>query len=258
MSDITDVVFIGAGNLAYHLAPELMNAGYNILQVYSRTNKSARDLAVKLSAEPINEIKKVNPHARVYILALSDEGMVDFIKGYKFPDALFFHTSGGLSIDIFKNKVRNYGVMYPLQTFIKTRPVDFTVVPVCVEGCNEEVEDRIYHMASQFTGVVRRINSERRQILHLAAVFACNFTNHMYAIANAILQEANLEFDLMQPLVKETAGKVMYRKPGEVQTGPAIRNDKNILEKHLDLLSSNARYREIYKSITNSIQSSLK
>jgi predicted short-subunit dehydrogenase-like oxidoreductase (DUF2520 family) len=246
--------FIGAGNVAWHLAPELRNAGHEILDVYSRTLESATLLAARVGARPTNRKESLTPDAELYILALTDEGIMDFAREFEFPDALVIHTSGGIGMDVFKGHARRYGVLYPLQTFNKNRPVDFGSVPVLVEGSDPGTEDMIIQLSSRITRMVRRVDSEHRLQLHLAAVFACNFVNHMYDISARLVERDGMEFDLLKPLIRETAEKIMTEAPALLQTGPASRNDEKIIEKHMELLSFNSLLREVYRLLSESIR----
>jgi len=249
-----EIIFIGAGNVASHLAPALRKAGHQIPQIYSRTLESAKQLAPQIGAEPIHQKQLISHHADMYILTLTDNGILDFITAYQFPDAILVHTSGGLGLDVFKGQVGRFGVLYPLQTFSKDKALDFQTVPVLVEGSDTTTEDLIYSLAEQISLQVQKVDSERRLKLHLAAVFACNFVNHMYDISARLVEKEGLEFDILKPLIRETAEKIMMKDPGLVQTGPAIRNDEKVIEKHLDLLSFNSIFQEVYQMISASIR----
>ena len=254
MNNPLDIVFIGAGNVATHLAPAFRKEGHRILQVYSRTRPSAEYLASRTGARAIDRKESVSAGADLYVLALTDEGILEFIREFSIPNAMVVHTSGGLEMSILKGLSDRFGVLYPLQTFSKDKGIDFQSIPILVEGSDRGTEDQLYLLADQISGVVHRIDSEHRQKLHLAAVFACNFTNHMYDISARLVEKEGLKFDLLKPLITETASKILDKEPRQVQTGPAARNDKKVIEKHLELLSFNPLMRDIYQLLTESIR----
>ena len=244
---------IGAGNVAFHLAPALKDAGYKILQVFNHTKESAKVLAGRLHCSYTNNMDHIRNDAGVYILALTDTADIEFVSKFSFPEAVVVHTSGGLDLDIFKGKVKNYGVIYPVQTFSKFREVDLRPAPVCLEASNPETEKVLFELADRISDNPVKINSKQRLYLHIAAVFACNFVNHMYVISSEILRNSGLPFSLLQTLIKETAEKVVEYPPLEVQTGPALRNDQIVIEKHLDLLSFSGQFKKIYRELSDSI-----
>ena len=248
------IVMIGAGSVATHLSMALRNAGHIILQVYSRTNTSAMQLAKLMNCDYIANNSTIRKDADLYVLALSDEAIVDFVSKYSFPQAMAIHLSGGLEIDLFKGKIQNYGVMYPVQTFSKGRDIDFNSIPICLEASNPETEELLVRLAGQLSSSIHIVNSVQRQMIHLAAVYSCNFVNHFYDIASRILKKNDLPFELLYPLIIETADKVQENLPGDVQTGPAKRNDQAIINKHLELLSSNLRYQSLYSELSKSIR----
>ncbi len=246
-----NIVFIGAGNLATNLSLTLKNAGYSILQVYSRTEKSAKELAQKINCDytvDINNLKK----ADIYFIAVRDNVINQLLNQYNFSDKFIVHTAGSISIDIFKNITDNYGVFYPIQTFSKYRKVDFKNIPICIEANNLKSLQLLQTIAADISGDVRLINSEQRKIIHLAAVIACNFVNHLYSISADILNKGNIPFDIIKPLIIETANKIIDNDPHNVQTGPAVRNDTQIIEKHLRMLDDD-NLKNIYRLISDDI-----
>jgi predicted short-subunit dehydrogenase-like oxidoreductase (DUF2520 family) len=247
------IVMVGAGNLATQLSGALLHTGNQIIQVYSRTAAHARALAGTLNSSWTDRISEITDQGDLYILAVSDSALLQLASQIKIDSQLIVHTSGSMGMDIFTGKVKNYGVFYPLQTFSINRPVDFKEIPVAIEGNNKESEAALMQLGRQVSGRVIKLNSTDRLYLHLAAVFACNFTNHLYHLASLILERKNIPFDLLLPLIQETAGKVRTILPGEGQTGPAVRNDQIVIKKHLDLLSFSPEIRELYDSISRSI-----
>jgi len=248
------IVMIGAGSVATHLSMALKDAGHIILQVYSRTNISAMQLAELMSCDSTTNMNTLRKDADLYILALSDEAIVDCVSKFSFPQAMIIHLSGGLEKDLFNGQIQNYGVMYPVQTFSKGRDIDFKSIPLCLEASNSEMKKFLVRLAGQLSSSIHIVNSDQRKMINLAAVYSCNFVNHFYDIASRILKRNNLPFELLYPLIIETANKVQENLPGDVQTGPAKRNDQAIINKHLDLLSSNPRYQSLYSELSKSIR----
>jgi predicted short-subunit dehydrogenase-like oxidoreductase (DUF2520 family) len=251
--NINDIVLIGAGNVATHLGVALQNAGLTIKQVFSRTIGSAELLAAKLNCSFTNQPQEIISGAGLYLFSLSDDALPAMLDEFPLKDVFAAHTSGSLSIDILKNAGLKAGVFYPLQTFSKNVEVDFTQVPVCIEAFNERHTRLLQSLGEKISKDVRYITSAERETLHLAAVFACNFTNHMLAIAHDILQKENISFEIMHPLVKETLRKALENNPAEVQTGPAVRNNEAILNKHIERLATLPAYRKIYIFASESI-----
>ena len=252
---IRKIVMIGAGRLASQLAQELKKAGFQLVQVYSRTQGSAKSLASELSCLYTSRKDRIRRDADLFVLALTDEGTMAFIREFDFPHVLAVHTSGGLSLNVFDGKIDSYGVLYPLQSFTFMRSVNFREIPFCIEGNNKATEEVLCKLSSLVSDHCFNVSSEQRLKIHLAAVFASNFTNHMYVVASSIMEQTGLPFQLLQPLIRETAERLETYSPTSVQTGPAIRNDQTIIKKHLELLSFSGKYQELYKIISESIQS---
>ena len=229
------VVLVGAGNVATHLGPALCDAGYEVVQVFSRTEASASALAGKLHCPYTTRLDMVNPEADMYIVSVKDSALEKVIPPLvsRHPDAFFVHTAGSMPMNVWKGLARHYGVLYPMQTFSKGRGVDFSTVPFFVEGSGKEEMETLKILAGQLGGKAYEATSEQRRYLHVAAVFACNFANHMYAVAEHLLALHGLPFGAMLPLIDETARKVHELSPLEAQTGPARRYDENVINRHL-------------------------
>lgn len=248
-----NIVLIGSGNVATQMGLALKKAGHNILQVYSRTQGSARALALKLRSQPVNNLKKIDSTADIFIISIKDDAVSSIVRQLKANDKLVVHTSGSLPLKILKTVSSNYGVLYPLQTLSKNKTVDFSSVPLCIEANTKSNEKRLLAIAGSVSKHVHLVDSEKRKILHLAAVFACNFTNHMYALAEKLLRKNKLPFELLLPLIHETADKIKQASPSKMQTGPAIRNDESVMKAHMILLSKQKRMKKIYKLMSQSI-----
>jgi len=245
---------IGAGRVATQLAPAFQSAGFQMVQVYSRTSASAKTLAERLNCLYTTHQDQIITDPDLFVLALSDEGNNNFIKDFNFHQVLAVHTSGGLSIDVFDGKIDRYGVIYPLQSFNFNRVMKLNKVPFCIEGNKKETENTLMEFASQISDHCRLVSSEQRLKIHVAAVFASNFSNYMYIVASKIMEQTNLPFHLLQPLIKETTERLEELSPEDVQTGPAVRNDQSIIKKHLELLSFSRNYQDLYRRLSASIQ----
>ena len=249
------IVLIGAGNLATHLGKALLEAGHDIMQVYSRTMESASRLATRAGGAPVTDLRAVRRDAEVYIMAVKDSVLPELIpqlcKGM--PESVFIHTAGSVPMDAFKGMALHYGVLYPMQTFSKEREVDFRGIPCFVEGNDKMAKEVITDLARSVSEKVYAMSSEKRRRLHLAAVFACNFTNHCYDIAHEILARQGIPFEVMLPLIDETAAKVHDLSPREAQTGPALRFDENIIREQSMLLKDNPLMRDLYERLSLSI-----
>ena len=244
-----DIILIGSGNVSTHLGLSLVRQGYRIKQVWSKQLINANILAEKLnstSTDNLNNIKDAN----LYIVSVKDDVLKSLIQELNVNNIV--HTSGSIGLEVFENKVRNYGVLYPLQTFNKAISLDLNKTPICIEPSNKSFKNKLINLGSKLTDKVVTINSDQRKQLHIAAVFACNFVNHMFAISESILKKSNTDFKLLLPIINETIKKINQNKPSTVQTGPAKRKDINVIQDHINNLS-NKQTKEIYKLISDSI-----
>ncbi|WP_316765316.1 Rossmann-like and DUF2520 domain-containing protein [Pedobacter frigiditerrae] len=248
------VVVIGAGNVATHLATAIYAANVQVTQVWSYHNENAQVLANQINAIAIDDLSEIDLDADICLIAIKDDAIAEIANHLKHFRGLIAHTSGAVNLNVFESLFENYGVFYPLQTFSKSKEVDFKVIPLCLEANNKNSLNKLKELADKLSKNIVEINSEKRKILHLAAVFACNFTNHLYALAEEILKANQLEFDILRPLIAETAAKVQNAFPLDVQTGPAIRNDELTLIKHQELLLQQPQLLDIYKTLSDSIK----
>ncbi|MDR2679484.1 MAG: DUF2520 domain-containing protein [Tannerella sp.] len=247
-------VFIGAGNVATRLSLAMKDAGFSVIQVFSRTEGNVRMLGERLGCDFITETGLVDPGADIYIFSVKDDILQNIITKVPANKGLWIHTAGSVPVDVFKGHAERYGVIYPMQTLSKYRETDFHKIPLLVEGNTGTSEKEILNIAERLSENVRPVNSEKRKYLHLAAVFACNFSNHMYHIATRILEEQGIDRHVLQPLIDETANKLHAMHPGMAQTGPAIRYDLNTINRHLALLND-PDTRDIYELISKNIKS---
>jgi len=244
------VVIIGSGNVAQHLIKAFNNsAQVHLVQAFARHPESILPLLPdNMVTNSLNDLAD----ADAYIIAVSDDAIAEVSSQLPFDGKLVAHTSGSAGLDQLDAKNRR-GVFYPLQTFSKGKSVDFSLVPICLESEFNEDYYILETLGHALANNVYTINTAQRQALHVAAVFVNNFTNHLYTIGNQICNENQMPFDILKPLINETASKIALLTPMQAQTGPALRNDKKTLLRHLDFLQDTTQ-KEIYALLTQSIQ----
>lgn len=248
------VVIIGSGNVATHLSLALASLeGIEICQVYSPTEAHAEILAERLNCDFVTDPTQIRKEADVYLFALKDQALETVIRAVPANNGLWLHTSGSMPMQVFAGYTERYGVLYPLQTFSKSREISFRGIPLFIECHRKEDKNCLEDLALRLSGKVCELSSEKRRSLHLAAVFACNFTNHIYALAEEILAKEGLSRDYLFPLIDETAAKVHELPAQEAQTGPAIRYDENIINKHLGMLADDPDVQTLYRLLSQSI-----
>ena len=247
------LVIIGAGNVATQLAITFAQKNLQIKQVFSRTAYSANALAEKVNADPITQPEKITPDADLYLVAVSDDAIASVVNRFHFGNSLVVHTSGTVQMDVLMNSGSRCGVFYPLQTFSKERKADFSNIPILIEASDNESENQLMDLGKLISGNVLVCNSEKRKLIHLAAVFACNFTNFLFTLSEDLLASHQLSFDLLRPLIMETAAKVIQQSPGSAQTGPAKRNDLGVMASHKQLLANDPEKLEIYSLLSKLI-----
>lgn len=248
------ITLFGAGNLAVHLAKALALSGYKITQVYSRTQESAHWLATRLNTRYITNPADFDPASDVIIFALNDSCLPEIINQVNFSGQLALHTSGSLPMDIFKGKAEHYGVLYPLQTFSKFRTVKFREVPLFIESNSAKDLANLKMLANSISVQVFIADSVQRRQLHLSAVFANNFVNHFYALAADLIKNSGFSYNILKPIIHETALKALESdNPMIAQTGPAVRMNKEIILKHVEMLANNPNLQNLYTFATNSI-----
>lgn len=244
------VTLIGAGNVAQHLISTFLTASdIEIVQVFARNSTTT---IAGIAPHKITNSYSALQDADVYIIAVSDDAIAAVSEQLPFENRLVVHTSGAAPLDSLNDKNRK-GVFYPLQTFTKGKPVNFKVIPMCLETLVPDDYFILEEVATAISDNVHAINSHQRKALHVAAVFVNNFTNYLYQLGNEICIENHVPFDILKPLILETAEKLLTLSPKEAQTGPAKRNDVSTIEAHESFLS-NKNQSTIYKILTQSIQ----
>ena len=253
----TRITLIGAGNAGYHLGRYLHAAGAEIVQVFSRNSVKAEELAKATGAHAITRLERAEPGADLYILAVSDGAIASVAAQLRqrLPaESAVVHTSGATPSTVLAHYFPKHGIFYPLQTFSREREPDFSTIPICIYSPDEALEGQLAALGRQVSRSVHRIDDEQRAILHLAAVFVNNFTNHLFHIGQHILQEETLSFDLLLPLIRETVSKIETHKPKDMQTGPARRSDQETITRHLAYLKKFPGFEDVYEILTKSIQ----
>lgn len=245
------VTLIGSGNVATHIALQLKEAGVEIACIYNRTYSHAEQLASKVGCFCTNDKSQI-PASDVYICSVKDDFIAEVLEGVEIKNKLVIHTAGSVSIDVLSPFSANTGVMWPMQTFSISKKVDWRKIPVYIEANTRENETKLLQFANTLTPKVTAVTAHQRKILHLTSVFACNFTNQIYATAYRLLKENGLDFSTLFPLIDETVSKIKLIEPAKAQTGPAVRNDEKVMNMQRRLLSGCDL--EIYKTISKAIQ----
>jgi predicted short-subunit dehydrogenase-like oxidoreductase (DUF2520 family) len=249
-----NISIIGAGKVGKALAIKFKSAGHQIHQVFSRKLDHAKALAELTDSEPTNDIHSIKNNADIYFLAVKDDAILELATSLNINQKIIVHCSGATALSIFEGIHKNYGVFYPLQTFSPDIEPDFSELPICIAANNFETEEILTKLAKTICPNIYQINEGQRKNLHIAAVFANNFSNYLYTIAEDICIRSEIDFKILLPLIKQTVRKIESSKPSEVQTGPAIREDHGTIQKHLESLKKEApEYLDLYQLMTNMI-----
>lgn len=246
------VVMIGSGNVATVLSRLMVQNGHSVLQVISRNIDHARALADELNVNYSDLSGQPDPSAEMIVLAVSDMAVIEGIPHMNFRDKLVVHTAGSVSKEVLKRFSPNYGVLYPLQSLVKDRP-QMPGIPLLVDGSDTTIIHYIENFARSLSPIVQRVTDENRLKLHAAAVIVSNFTNHLFALAEEFCVKEKVDFEMLKPLILETAQRIQNASPSALQTGPAIRKDIQTLDKHLRILTNHPKLRTTYLRLTDSI-----
>lgn len=250
------IAILGTGNVAWHLAPALEEAGHTVTEIYGRDLEKAIQLTKKLyTAEAQDSLDFSDSEAEIYILAVSDQAISELADAIILPEeSILVHTSGAVAIDMLGYSSASYtGIFYPLQTFTKDREIDFAEVPFLLESDDQETLMKLKRLANSLSPLQYVVKSKDRMALHVAAVFASNFSNHMLRLAEEIMHRKGLDYEMLKPLIIETISKSLELGAKKAQTGPALRSDFNTLESHHQFLNYNEQVAEIYRLISQDI-----
>lgn len=244
--------------MAWQLLKAFQRENWVVHEVFSRTLANAQTLIGKHhTIIPTDQLDFSNSQAQLFILCVADQAMETVVKKLVLPpNAILVHTSGSQPMQLLADYHPQVGVFYPFQTMSKGKMVDFKQLPICLEAVNEQVMQLIQSLASALTDRVYHLSSESRKRLHLAAVFACNFVNHLFSLSQEVLQEADMDLGILEHLIRETVEKAFSMPPKEAQTGPAVRGDQSTIATHLQLLESNDQLKNsvgVYQLLSDSI-----
>ena len=251
---INSLSILGSGRLASHLGPALSRAGFTIRQIYSRNLAHAENLAQELGAQAIDCLDQLNQDSDCYLILLADSGLEEIAKKLKMPGKLVLHSSGTSSLSLIQQCSQRTGVLYPLQSFSQGVKMNFGTLPFFIESHEAVDLSLIEELAKSLSKRVYLANSTQRKQLHLAAVFASNFSNHMYVLAQEILKASDLPLDVLNELICQTSNNALTLSPLKAQTGPASRFDQLVLNEHLNMLKEKPEIYQIYAQISQSIQ----
>lgn len=249
------IVLIGSGNLAEALARALTKSPLEAVQIYARNCERGPEVARLAGCPWTDDPQQLDRTADLYLIAVSDRAVGEVASQLPIPEgAVVAHTAGSVPLEALPERFARRAVFYPMQTFTKGRRVDFSEIPVFLETSDPGFRAELEAFARTLSRTVLWADSAQRGKVHLAAVFACNFANHMYALGEAVVRSAGLDFAVLKPLIAETAAKACdARSPRDVQTGPAVRNDTATQERHLALLDNDPDLQEIYQQISKEI-----
>lgn len=247
-----EVIILGAGNVATQLALALRKAEHTIVQVYNRSGEAGDVLAKTVGASFTSDARQLL-NADVYLIAVKDDAIADLASQLKLEQKVVAHTSGSKTKELLSFSSSNYGIFYPLQTMTKLSKVDFSDVPVLLEANNDSTLLILEELANSISRRVYNVGEEQRQWIHVAAVFANNFSNHMFILSQTLLEKHGLDFEILKPLILRSVENLKQYSPSQLQTGPAVRKDKLTIDKHLELLTGEAELQKLYKEITDSI-----
>ena len=251
----TNISIVGSGNVATHLALALHSAGYTIRQVLSLSFEHAQMLARRVDAQPVNQWQRLDEDSDIYLLAVTDDALYDLALDLRLQGALVIHTSGTTPLSVLKPISRRHGVLWSPQTFVRDIAMDYSRLPLCIEGCNPEVEVAIEELALAISTCVYHLDYEQRCRAHLAAVWVSNFVNAVNATAQDLMRQADLDFSMLRPLAEQTLRKWDYGNLWQQQTGPAIRHDDKTLNAQRRQLLEQPELLRLYDQLTELIQS---
>lgn len=255
MAYLNEIGIVGSGNVAFHLIKAIQDSStLHLKGLYTRNKKVGNELQEQFSVTFYTDLNELACNSKLIIIAVADDAIETIAQQINATNQhLIVHTSGSVPISVLKKSALFYGSFYPLQTFTKEREADFNQIPILIHANDENKKEVLIQIANELSSIVREINDEERKKLHLAAVMVNNFTNHIYTLANSFTDKSIVDFELLKPLIQETALKIKTVRPDECQTGPAKRNDQGTIQEHLAMLT-NEELKELYLWFTDSIR----
>ena len=247
-----NVVLIGSGNVATVLGKLIKKSGHTIIEIVSRNEARAKNLAATVNANYHTDLKQINTTAGIYIIAVADDAINDIAADLNLADKIVVHTAGSVLKDVLKDSSKNYGIFYPLQSLRKENE-EIPVIPFLVDASNEETLHSLQQFAQSLSDKVAVADDAQRSKLHVAAVIASNFSNYIFTLTNDYCKKENIFFNILLPLIQETVSRLNDFAPADVQTGPAIRGDKNTMQKHLALLQEHPELKKLYEIMSEGI-----
>lgn len=249
-----NIVLIGAGNVAHHLGSAFKRSGNKILKLINRTEETGERLAFELGCSYSSDFADIPEKAEVVIIAVKDDAVAEIASKVRCTGIVVAHTSGSVPMSVLKDCSDRTGVFYPLQTMQQGVELNMQEVPFCIEGSSKWNEGLLLELARSISENVQILSSEQRKVAHVAAVFACNFTNHFYALSEQILEKNGMSLDVLKPLISKTAENIQTSHPKNLQTGPAKRNDTEVMQEHLQMLEGlSPELKSLYKDVSESI-----
>lgn len=249
-----NIVLIGAGNVAYSLGRAFKHSDNRLIKLIARTEEKAERLAFELGCPYSTDFNSIPDHADIVIIAVSDDAIAAVARQFHCPGVVVVHTSGSMPMDTLGDCSDRLGVFYPLQTMHRNVEINMRQVPFCIEGNSNWTAGILMELASTLSDNVQLIDEQQRRMVHLAAVFACNFSNHCYTLADELLTSSGLSLDILRPLIRQTADNAQKGSPVDLQTGPAKRGDTQVLKEHLEKLNEmSAEFQDVYRSLSTGI-----
>lgn len=245
------ISIIGTGNVATVLGKKWFAAGVTINEVFGRSFNKAAELATALNAKSTTNLSKLNTDVDAFVIALTDTAISEI--EFPFTQKIVLHTAGSVAKNVLQKFTPNYGVIYPIQSLTKETSLDSTI-PFAIDGSNSETKKVAQHLAKKISNNLELLGDEERLKLHAAAVISCNFTNYLYHLAQDYCSKENINFNLLLPLINQTAQRLQTHLPKQVFTGPAIRKDEITMQKHLQLLQNYPKQKEVYKWFSEEIK----
>lgn len=252
-TNVSTISVIGTGNVGWHLATAFYRAGITIRHVVSRSEEHAKELAEQVGAAPVTDLSVIKDHPELCLVCVSDDAISSVAETFRDSGVGLVHTSGSTGISVLTEVCQQAGVLYPLQTFTKGKDMEYAQVPFLIEATDTTFLKKLKTLAELLSEKVFEIDSEARRKIHIAAIFACNFSNHLVSIAADLMNENDFDYELLVPLITETMEKLQKMNPVAAQTGPAVRNDRAIIDRHLESLNNRPRERELYKLLSENI-----